>query len=223
MADDLDAFNFTNAKKKRKAVKKREANASIAAAVDKAAEIAAKEQKAQNPEGEGAPAAEAAGPCETVSGEEPWTYTYEALVDRVFTFLSANKTDEKKTLLLPPPRVYREGKKKSIWSNFAVTCSNMNRPMDHVNAFICAELGTTASIDGNNRLVIRDSFQPKQVQKVLRNYIKEYVMCKNCGKPDTRLVKENRMYFVHCNSCDSKKAVGTIKKGFEAVVTKRRK
>ncbi len=52
----------------------------------------------------------------------------------------------------------------------------------------------------------------------------EYVTCKTCKSPDTELNKgENRLYFVTCNNCGSRRSVTAIKTGFSAQVGKRKK
>lgn len=44
--------------------------------------------------------------------------------------------------------------------------------------FLFAELGTSGSVDGSRRLIIKGRFQQKGIETVLRSYIKEYVTCK---------------------------------------------
>ena len=76
-------------------------------------------------------------------------------------------------------------------------------------AFAFAELGTQGSLDGNKRLVIKvrasddnyctrevltygsakGRFNPKQIEKVIRSYIAEYVTCRTCKSPETNLKK----------------------------------
>ena len=51
----------------------------------------------------------------------------------------------------------------------------------------------------------------------------EYVTCKTCKSPDTVLTKENRLYFMTCESCGSKRSVSAIKTGFQAQIGKRKK
>lgn len=51
----------------------------------------------------------------------------------------------------------------------------------------------------------------------------EYVTCKTCKSPDTLLTKENRIFFVACESCGSRRSVNAIKSGFQAQVGKRSK
>lgn len=93
-----------------------------------------------------------------------------------------------------------------------------------VTQFLFAELGTSGSVDGSRRLVIKGRFQQKQIENVLRRYIVEYVSCKTCRSPDSDLTKgENRLYFVTCNSCGSRRSVSAIKTGFSAQVGKRRR
>ena len=45
-----------------------------------------------------------------------------------------------------PPQVAREGTKKTVFTNFADLCRAMNRPTEHVQAFLLAELGTRGAI-----------------------------------------------------------------------------
>ncbi|KAJ5111323.1 eukaryotic translation initiation factor 2 subunit beta [Penicillium argentinense] len=52
----------------------------------------------------------------------------------------------------------------------------------------------------------------------------EYVTCKTCRSPDTELNKgENRLYFVTCNSCGSRRSVAAIKTGFRGQVGRRKR
>jgi hypothetical protein len=49
----------------------------------------------------------------------------------------------------------------------------MHRQPEHVIQFMFAEMGTTGSVDGSARLVIKGRFQQKQIEHVLRRYIGE--------------------------------------------------
>lgn len=83
--------------------------------------------------------------------------------------------------------------------------------------------GAQGSVDGAGRLVIRGRFQPKQIENVVRHYITEYVTCRTCRSPETRLAKENRLFFLCCDLCHSRRTVSAIRKGFEAQIGKRKK
>ncbi|KAG0234743.1 hypothetical protein BGW42_006206 [Actinomortierella wolfii] len=161
--------------------------------------------------------------------EESWIgttrdYTYTELLSRVFKILRQNNPDlagDKKRYTIVPPSVMRDGNKKTIFANVADICKRMRRPPEHVIQFLFAELGTSGSIDGSQRLVIKGRFQQKQIEAVLRRYIVEYVTCKTCKSPDTMLDKENRLSFVVCQSCGSTRSVSAIKSGFQAQTGKR--
>ncbi|CAG8519474.1 5592_t:CDS:2 [Paraglomus brasilianum] len=151
-------------------------------------------------------------------------YLYDELLTRVFDILRANNPElagEKKRYTIVPPSVHRDGNKKTVFANVSDICKRMHRQPEHVIQFLFAELGTSGSIDGAQRLVIRGKFQQKQIENVLRRYIVEYVTCKTCKSPDTILTKENRIFFQQCESCGSTRSVSAIKTGFKAQTEKR--
>ncbi|XP_034027610.1 eukaryotic translation initiation factor 2 subunit 2 [Thalassophryne amazonica] len=152
-------------------------------------------------------------------------YTYDELLNRVFNIMREKNPDmvagEKRKFVMKPPQVVRVGTKKTSFVNFTDICKALHRQPKHLLAFLLAELGTSGSIDGNNQLVIKGRFQQKQIENVLRRYIKEYVTCHTCRSPDTILQKDTRLYFLQCETCHSRCSVASIKTGFQAVTSKR--
>uniref|UniRef100_UPI0035901B8F eukaryotic translation initiation factor 2 subunit 2 n=1 Tax=Myxine glutinosa TaxID=7769 RepID=UPI0035901B8F len=152
-------------------------------------------------------------------------YTYDELLSRVFNIMREKNPEmmagEKRKFVMKPPQVVRVGTKKSSFANFADICKLLHRQPKHLLAFLLAELGTSGSIDGNNQLIIKGRFQQKQIESVLRRYIKEYVTCHTCRSPDTTLQKDTRLYFLQCETCHSRCSVASIKTGFQAVTGKR--
>ncbi|KAF5094477.1 hypothetical protein D0Z00_003524 [Geotrichum galactomycetum] len=153
-------------------------------------------------------------------------FTYEELLTKFFTILRDNnpelasdRTGQK--YKIPPPSVIRDGK-KSIFANIKEISDRMHRPTEHVIQFLFAELGTSGSVDGSARLVIKGRYMPKQLETVLRKYITEYVLCKTCKSINTKLSKENRIYFLECNSCGSRRSVASIKTGYQAIIRRPR-
>jgi len=154
--------------------------------------------------------------------------TYALLLKRFFETVNKNNPDilmsGSKSYKIPPPQCLREGNKKTIFANIHEICTRMKRTDEHVTSFLFAELGTSGSVDGSKRLVIKGRFQQKQIENVLRRYIVEYVTCKTCRSPNTKLEKgENRLYFVECQNCGSRRSVTAIKSGFTAQVGKRKR
>ena len=92
-------------------------------------------------------------------------------------------------MLVPMLQVAREGTKKTVFTNYMELCKAMNRQPEHVQLFLLAELGTSGSLDGQSRLIVKGRFQPKAFEGVLRRYVNEYVFdtitgC-TCGQPGT--------------------------------------
>ena len=100
---------------------------------------------------------------------------YDKLLERFFAHLHSAHPDlmagGSKSYVIPPPQCLREGNKKTIFANIPDICKRMKRSDEHVMQFIFAELGTSGSVDGSRRLVIKGRFQQKQIEGVLRRYI----------------------------------------------------
>lgn len=90
---------------------------------------------------------------------------YPQLLDRFFRILNDNHPDlmsgTAKSYKIPPPQCLREGNKKTIFANIADICKRMKRSDEHVTSYLFAELGTSGSVDGTRRLVIKGRFQQK--------------------------------------------------------------
>lgn len=101
--------------------------------------------------------------------------SYEHLLSRFFSLLAQKNPDHAssgaRSYKIPPPQCLREGNKKTIFANINEICKRMKRTDEHVTQYLFAELGTSGSVDGSRRLVIKGRFQQKQIENVLRRYI----------------------------------------------------
>lgn len=175
-------------------------------------------------EEDGGPSASAAPGLEGGPAGEDADYTYKDLLSRAFRAMMERNPDilsEKRKVIMKPPSLMRVGTKKTAFANFSDISKQIRRKPDHLLAYLLTELGTTGSVDGNNQLIIKGRFQTKNIESVLRSYIKEYVMCHTCRSHDTELVKETRLFFLQCSTCGSRCSVASIKSGFQAQVGRR--
>uniref|UniRef100_A0A1J3JWB1 Eukaryotic translation initiation factor 2 subunit beta n=1 Tax=Noccaea caerulescens TaxID=107243 RepID=A0A1J3JWB1_NOCCA len=160
----------------------------------------------------------------------PWEgserdYLYDELFGRVFNILRENNpelTGDRRRTVMRPPQVLREGTKKTVFVNFMDLCKTMHRQADHVMNYLLVELGTSGSLDGQQRLVVKGRFAPKNFEVILRRYVNSYVICPGCKSPDTILSKENRLSFLRCEKCGAGRSVTEVKAGFIARVGKRK-
>ncbi|XP_036142385.1 eukaryotic translation initiation factor 2 subunit 2 isoform X4 [Monomorium pharaonis] len=135
-----------------------------------------------------------------------------------------SKTKKKKKKKKDLDELVAEEERKEIEDKENVQsmiCKTLHRQPKHLLDFLLAELGTSGSVDGNSQLIIKGRFQQKQIENVLRRYIKEYVTCHTCRSPDTILQKDTRLFFLQCETCGSRCSVASIKSGFQAVTGKR--
>lgn len=156
----------------------------------------------------------------------PWDgsdrdYHYDELLGRVFGILKEKNPalSEKTKTVIKPPQIAREGTKKTVFANLMEICNAMHRPHEHVTQYMMAELGTTGTLDGQQRLIIKGRFLPKVFEGVLRHYFIDYVICNMCKSSDTQLVKEatTRLSYCRCQSCGASRSVSNIQKGYTAV------
>lgn len=103
-------------------------------------------------------------------------YTYDELLKRVFEIILDKNPDmaagRKPKFVMRPPQVLRVGTKKTSFANFTDICKTLHRQPKHLLDFLLAELGTSGSMDGNQQLIIKGRFQPKQIENVLRRYVR---------------------------------------------------
>ena len=181
-----------------------------------------KKKDADDEDGEDADAGEA-----TNSGSGlPWDgtardYYYDELLGRVFGILREKNPSlsEKTKTIIKPPQVLREGTKKTVFANLIEICNAMNRSPEHVIQYMMAELGTSGTLDGQQRLIIKGRFLPKVFEGVLRHYFIDYVICNLCKSANTSLDRDKatRLSICKCNACGASRSVSAIQKGFQAV------
>ena len=47
-----------------------------------------------------------------------------------------------------------------------------------------------------------------KVNEKIALYVKTYVICQECKKPDTELIKQDGFTFIHCLACGAKHSLG---------------
>lgn len=180
-AADDGALDLSMLKKKKKSKKPKDG-----AEDEFAAKLAALDVEGKDEEGEATPAEKKTvddGDMEKGTGiwqhDQTTPISYDSLLSRFFTLLAQKNPDHassgSRSYKIPPPQCLREGNKKTIFANIAEICKRMKRTDEHVTSYLFAELGTSGSVDGSRRLVIKGRFQQKQIENVLRRYISEFV------------------------------------------------
>jgi translation initiation factor 2 subunit 2 len=95
---------------------------------------------------------------------------------------------------------------KFIIKNFKKIAEYIKRDPKHLAKFLMLSLASSGSIEGET-LVLNSKLKREVVQQKVEEYIKKYVFCKVCNEPDTKLIKEDRIYFIRCEACGASYAV----------------
>lgn len=130
--------------------------------------------------------------------------SYEELLDEAFLKVKkTNSTGER--FEIPKAEGHFEGK-KTIFTNFLQIASHLRRDQEHFLKFLVKELATSGQLEGD-RLILNKKVSSKEINPKIEEYVKEFVVCKQCGKPDTEIIKEDRMNFMHCLACGAKQPI----------------
>ena len=136
-----------------------------------------------------------------------YPYTYDDLLYRLH--ISKFADDNYKKINLPPIKVIKKNR-ISIFSNFGMFVEKLNRSAEHISEYYKSETGIGTSINGAGQLILQGILNETKTESIMRNYIKEFVICKQCKCLDTLLLKENGLTFLKCNQCFAKTSLGKI-------------
>ena len=132
---------------------------------------------------------------------------YKELLERAQSQLPSNVREHKR-FEVPPPRSFIIGM-RTILSNIKVICSALNREPRHVLKFFSGEMATAATLQGN-RAIFQGKFRADTFERLIQRYIKEFVVCPVCTRPDTKIVKDRRFLFLVCEACGARSSISTL-------------
>ena len=113
------------------------------------------------------------------------TDSYDDLLKKAYSHIS-EKTESSERFVVPEAKAYIEGK-TTILENFAEIADKVRRDKDHLMKYILGELGTSGKIDGT-RATFNGKFEISLFKMIIKSYVEDYVICSECGKPDTRQI-----------------------------------
>ena len=129
---------------------------------------------------------------------------YEDLLNQAYTKVKPIE-ESKQRFEIPKIQGQVEGT-KTILTNLDKIASYIRRDINHLLKYLLKELATSGGIKGN-RIVLQTKQSSQKINEKIQDYTKEFVICKECGKPDTELQKEKEFLFLHCLACGAKHSV----------------
>jgi translation initiation factor 2 subunit 2 len=136
-----------------------------------------------------------------------FNYAYEDMLDRALSQLP-EKVFEKSRFEIPKSDSFTMGN-RTIIRNFQEIAQKMNRDPNHLMKFLSGELATSGNFESRGA-VFQGRFSQYQINEKLEKFATTYVLCHECGKPDTKLVKEGRITFLQCEACGARHSVRSI-------------
>ncbi|MGP8330739.1 MAG: translation initiation factor IF-2 subunit beta [Methanosarcinaceae archaeon] len=129
---------------------------------------------------------------------------YEALLNRAIKNLPDMETTDVR-FVIPEPRIFIEGK-TTVLDNFSNIVGVLNRDSDHLMKFLTREMGTAGKLEGG-RAIFQGKFPKELIKSNIDSYVEEYVICSECSRPDTQLIKVERVLVLKCSACGAHRPV----------------
>jgi len=134
---------------------------------------------------------------------------YKNLLKRVHSVTSSQRIDDDR-FKVPKVDVFYEGN-TTVLKNFDKIIDVLNRDADHLLKFLLGSVGTAGEIS-SGRVIFQGKIPLRTVQDRLDEYVVTYVMCSECNRPDTHLVKKDRTLLIRCDACGAVRPIGSMKK-----------
>lgn len=131
---------------------------------------------------------------------------YEEMLDQAYENVEATEEVERFEIL--KVKGHHEGI-RTVITNFIQVAANLRRDPIHIMKAISKSLASQGEIKGD-RLILSRKLSSKDINEKIEKYANEYVICKNCKKPDTELDEEGQKLFVRCLACGEKHEVNKL-------------
>ena len=126
---------------------------------------------------------------------------YSKLIEDAYKSLP-EKSEQTDRFEIPKVKGHIQGN-KTIISNFTKIAQILRREISHLQKYLLRELATPGNLDGP-RLILNRKISSNLINQKIEQYAKDFVICKECGKPDTTLKKEDRFTYIKCQACGAK-------------------
>ncbi|MDR2698782.1 MAG: translation initiation factor IF-2 subunit beta [Candidatus Methanoplasma sp.] len=110
---------------------------------------------------------------------------------------------------LPELDILQEGK-ITVFRNYIDVTDKLRRDPQHLLQFLLRELGTPGSVEGR-RVVFKAKISPSSINEKIQTYTETYVICSECGLPDTKMIKEDRTLILECEACGARRSINVRK------------
>jgi len=125
-------------------------------------------------------------------------FDYEKMLDRLYLSLPEQAL-KRERFEMPTAESMIQGN-KTIIKNLGAILKLIHRDEKHLLKFISKETATSSTIS-EGRLILIGKFSEKQVNDMIQNYTKQYVLCHECLRPDTKFIERQGVKAMKCEAC----------------------
>lgn len=125
-------------------------------------------------------------------------YDYNKLLDGLWEALP-EKLKKHERFEIPTVEAFVEGN-QTIIKNFNEVAGKLDREPKYILQFLSKELAAPAAFEGN-RVVVQRKLRKQVIDEKIRAYAKEYVVCHECGRPDTKITSLEGQKIIKCTAC----------------------
>jgi len=133
---------------------------------------------------------------------------YEFLLEKAYMELP-EILKEHSRFITPKIEAIIQGK-ITVVQNLGEAAKTINRDADMLAKYLIREFGTSGS-HNLQHLTMKGQFRQSQVQEKFEEFLRQFVLCPECGRPDTKIVKEERISILKCEACGSRHSLGALK------------
>ena len=134
---------------------------------------------------------------------------YNNLLKRLQSLTSKERIVDER-LKVPKVDVFYEGN-TTVIRNFDKIVDILNRDPQHLLKFLLGSVGTAGELSGG-RVIFQGKIPMKTLQDRLDEYVETYVICGECTRPDTHLVKKDRTLMLRCDACGAIRPIRSMRK-----------
>jgi len=98
----------------------------------------------------------------------------------------------------------------TIISNFSQIADYLHRDADHLLKYVLRKLATPGEIKKTGSAIIRSKVPSTRINERIKEYVKEFVVCGECRKHDSTLIKQENKTILKCLACGAQRFVEKI-------------
>jgi len=127
--------------------------------------------------------------------------SYESLLNKAYKKIK--KVDVSSERFEIPKVKGQVSGKNTIITNIKEIADYLRRPIEHISKFLQKELAVSGKIE-KDRLVLKTKLNSARVNDKIQEYVRVFVLCQECKKPDTEIISEKGIKSKHCLACGAK-------------------